>query len=96
MSATADIVLSDHSGVLLLPNRAIKYNIEGSPVVLVMVDGEPEGVKEIEERSVVIGISDGFRTEILSGLWEGEIVVVEAPAESEAPSGPGFPFGSPH
>ncbi len=97
MSATADIVLSDRSDTLLLPDRAIKYDSQGSPVVYVMVTWEPEGVREIEERAVVIGISDGFQTEIISGLQEGETVVVEASTESSEPSEPAFPFmGSPH
>jgi HlyD family secretion protein len=95
MSATVDIVLSDRSNVLLVPDRAIKYDSEGSPVVQVMVTREPEGVKEIEERPVVIGLSDGFQTEIISGLGEGEVVVIEASAASGTPSGPGFLFGPP-
>jgi len=93
MSATAEIVLSDRSNVLLVPDRAIRYDGQGSPVVQVLVTREPEGTTEIEERSVVIGLSDGFQTEIISGLWEGEMVVIEAPAESDEPSGPGFLFG---
>jgi len=90
MSASADIVLSERSDVLLLPDRAIKYDNQDNPVVYVMVD------EQLEERSVVIGISDGFQTEIKAGLSEGEIVAMEAPVESAAPSGPGFPFGPPH
>jgi len=95
MSATADVVLSDRSDVLLVPDRAIKYDAQGNTVVQVMVVGEPEGTREIEERPVVTGVSDGFRTEIISGLGEGEMVVIEVPAEASAPSSPGFMFG-PH
>ena len=93
MSATADIILSDRSDALLVPDRAIEYDGQGNPVVYVMVDRE---TGEIEERRVALGIGDGFRTEILSGLQEGETLVTEAPAESSAPSGPRFPFGPPH
>jgi multidrug efflux pump subunit AcrA (membrane-fusion protein) len=93
MSATVDIVLSDRSNVLLVPDRAIEFDPQGMPVVRVLVTQEPEGVTEIEQRSVVIGLSDGFQTEIMSGLWEGETVVLEVPDESDVPSGPGFPFG---
>jgi RND family efflux transporter MFP subunit len=93
MSATVDIVLSDRSNVLLIPARAIDYDHQGSPVVKVMVTREPEGTSEIEERSVVIGLSDGFQTEVISGLWEGETVVIEVPAESSS-SEPGFFFRS--
>ena len=69
MSATADIVIQGGSGVLLVPNRAIEQDSEGNPMVKVMVD------EEIEERPVVTGISDGFQTEIVDGLNEGEVVV---------------------
>ena len=71
MSATADIIIYGGSGVLLVPNRAIEQDSEGNPVVKVMVN------EEIEERPVVTGISDGYQTEIVEGLSEGEIVVVE-------------------
>jgi len=71
MSATADIIIYGGSGVLLVPNRAIEQDSEGNSVVKVMVN------EEIEERPVVTGISDGYQTEIVDGLSEGEIVVVE-------------------
>lgn len=86
MSATADIITSERSGVLLVPNRAIKQDSQGNPVVWVMV-GE-----QIEQRPVVVGISDGFQTEVIQGLNEGETVVVEAGAgvqPSPEPSGGG-------
>jgi len=71
MSATADIVIDERSNVLLVPDRAIKQDSQGNPVVGVMVG------KEVQERPVVIGISDGFDTEIVDGLNEDEVVVVE-------------------
>ena len=69
MSATADIVIDERSNVLLVPNRAIKQDSQGNPVVNVVVN------EQIEERPVVIGISDGFQTEIIDGLDEGELVM---------------------
>ena len=69
MSATADIVIAERSNVLLVPDRAIKEDSQGNPMVMVMVN------EEIEERPVVTGISDGFETEIVDGLDEGEVVV---------------------
>jgi multidrug efflux pump subunit AcrA (membrane-fusion protein) len=92
MSATADIILSDRSDALLLPDRAIKYDSQGGAVVYVVVSQEPEGDMEIEERTVVIGISDGFQTEIISGLQEGETVFIEAPAGAGESSEPAFHF----
>ncbi|MFC2041431.1 efflux RND transporter periplasmic adaptor subunit [Chloroflexota bacterium] len=68
MSATADIVIEERSDVLLVPGRAIKQDSEGNSIVEVMVN------QQIEERTVVTGISDGFQTEILDGLEEGEVI----------------------
>ncbi len=84
MSATADTISTERSDVLLVPDRAISYS-EGGPVVYVMVD------EQIEERPVVIGISDGFQTEIKEGLEEGEVVVIPGKTSSES-EGFGF-FG---
>jgi len=70
MSATVNIVTNERSGVLLVPNRAIKQDSQGKPVVNVMVNGE------IKEKAVVIGITDSSQTEIVSGLSEGDTVVI--------------------
>jgi len=69
MSATADIVIDERSNVLLVPDRAVKQDSEGNPIVEVMVN------EQIEERAVVTSISDGFQTEIVDGLEEGEVVI---------------------
>lgn len=76
MSATADIIMEERHGVLLVPSRAIKQDSQGKPVVQVVVDGQ------VQDRAVVIGISDGFQTEIISGLAEGE-TVVESRAQAD-------------
>ncbi len=75
MSAAADIIIDERSNVLLVPDRAIEQDSQGNPVVKVMVN------EEIEEKPVVTGISDGFDTEIIDGLNEGEVVVVERRAK---------------
>jgi len=69
MSAEVDIITDKRSNVLLVPDRAIQEDSEGKLQVKVMVD------EQIEERQVVTGISDGFQTEIVGGLNEGEVVV---------------------
>jgi len=79
MSAIADIILEERSNVLLVPNRAISQDSQGKPVVKVMVD------EEMEERPVVTGISDGFDTEIVDGLSEGDVVVIETKVKPSAP-----------
>jgi len=82
MSADADIVIAERSNVLLVPDRAIDADSQGNPVVKVVV---AEG--ETETRPVVTGISDGLQTEIVSGINEGETVVIEIRVKSTSPMG---------
>jgi len=69
MSASADIIIDKRSDILLVPDRAIEKDDQGNPVVRVVID------EETTERPVITGISDGFDTEIISGLSEGETVI---------------------
>ncbi|HEY78119.1 MAG TPA: efflux RND transporter periplasmic adaptor subunit [Dehalococcoidia bacterium] len=68
MSATADIIIQERKDVLLVPSRVVRQDEQGNTVVNVVIG------KEIEERAVVTGISNGLQTEIISGLNEGETV----------------------
>ena len=70
MSTDADIIISERNNVLVVPDRAIKQDSEGNNIVEVMVNGE------VQQKSVVTGISDGLDTEIIDGLKEGEVVLV--------------------
>ncbi len=76
MSASADIMVEKRENVLMVPGRAISRNDQGQTIVKVM-----EGDKE-QERVVVVGLDDGLRTEIVSGVIEGETVVVEVKVRS--------------
>ena len=69
MSATAEIIIDRSENVLLLPNRAIRGSFE-SPFVEVIVD------EQVEKRQVALGLSNGMNTEVLSGLKQGEEVVL--------------------
>jgi len=80
LTASADIIIKSHPNVLLVPNRAIK----GSPghyYVEVLVN-EIKGVTQ--QRPVEIGAQNENFTEIVSGLEEGEKVVME-PARIRSP-----------
>jgi multidrug efflux pump subunit AcrA (membrane-fusion protein) len=79
MSATAEVIIERRDDVLLIPNRAIRGTWE-NPAVRVYIDGQEE------EREITLGLSDGINTEVLSGLEEGEEVVLPAPEERR----PGF------
>ena len=71
MRVSADIVIDERSDVLLVPSRAVTQDSHGNPVVEVVVN------EKIEERPVVIGISNDAETEVLNGLDESEVVVVK-------------------
>jgi RND family efflux transporter MFP subunit len=73
MSAETDIILISRTDVLLVPERAIGEDSEGNPIVNVVVDDD-----ELEERAIIIGISDGFDTEIVSGLKAGETILARS------------------
>lgn len=70
MSVDVDVLIDEKKDVLVIPNRAIKTN--GDKYVTVLAeDGEED------ERMVKIGMKgDNGMTEILSGLSEGEKVVI--------------------
>ena len=76
MSATAGIIIERRDDVLSIPNRAIRGTLE-SPMVLVLVDGQQE------EREITLGLTDGINTEVLSGLQEGEQVVLPTSQERQ-------------
>jgi len=69
MSATARIVVDHREDVLLVPDEAVQGPFD-SPWVEIPTDGEAE------QRSIAIGPSDGSRSEVLSGLREGEEVLL--------------------
>jgi RND family efflux transporter MFP subunit len=77
MTATAEVIIERRDDVLFIPNRALRGTWE-NPKVLVLTDGQQE------EREITLGLTDGINTEVLSGLAEGEEVVL--PASGEQPS----------
>lgn len=83
MTATAEVIIERRDNVLFVPNRVLRGTWE-NPKVLVFAEGQQE------EREVTLGLTNGINTEILSGLEEGEEVVL--PASGERPS---FFFAAP-
>jgi len=72
MSADAELILEEHENVLIIPEGAIIYE-DGKTFVNIQDDSVQEGLRKIE---ITKGISDGLRTEVLSGLTEGQVVVL--------------------
>jgi RND family efflux transporter MFP subunit len=77
MTATVEVIIERRDDVLFILNKAIWGSWE-NPKVSVLVD------EREEEREITLGLTDGINTEVLSGLEEGEKVVV--PASGEQPS----------
>ena len=72
MSADAELILEEHENVLVIPEGAIIYE-DGKTFVNIQDDSVPEGLRKME---ITKGISDGLRTEVLSGLEEGQVLVL--------------------
>jgi len=72
MSADAELILEEHEDVLVIPEGAIIYE-DDKTYVNIQDDSVPEGVRRIE---ITKGITDGLKTEVLSGLEEGQVVVL--------------------
>ncbi len=83
MTAIASILVTQKSDVLLVPNRAIKRQGREQLVDVVTPNGT-------ETRQVQTGINDERFTEIVSGLAEGEQVLLPAPVTRQANPGAGF------
>ena len=77
MSASADVIIDKRTDVLLLPSRAVTQDSQGKATVKVMSGGQTT------ERPVTIGITDDVNTEVISGLTEGETVIVESRAKAK-------------
>ena len=93
LTATADIAVYDVQDVLLVPLSAVTTTPAGS---FVTVTDETTG--QTEERKVVLGNQNYQFAELLSGLKEGDSVIIEekvvgAPVITTPPHGP--PGGGP-
>ena len=72
LSASAQVVIRDIQNVLLVPVGAIFGTLQ-DPQLLVQTGTEPPAY---ELRSVVLGVSDDFWTEVISGVDEGQDILM--------------------
>ncbi|MBI5189689.1 MAG: efflux RND transporter periplasmic adaptor subunit [Nitrospirae bacterium] len=103
MTANVNVITSRKSAVLLLPNAALRVDMgedvrkknkveaarEGR-TVWTLKGGEPEAVR------VRLGITDFTNTEILSGMDEGDTVVVDVNDKTSGGKASGGSGGRPH
>lgn len=74
MTANAEILLEEHKDVLTVPEQAVIYDKERQASVEVP---DPKQKKGRRALPIVAGISNGTRTEVLSGIKLGDTVILQ-------------------
>ena len=74
MTANAEIILKEDHNVLIIPENAIIYDKDKKAQVEVP---DPKGKDGKRKVAVTVGISNGAKTELLSGLRKGDKVVLQ-------------------
>lgn len=87
MTANVRFFVEEKKDIVIVSTDFIKYD-KGKPMVLVKSDSQPI------EREVELGVSDGKRSEIVSGLAEGETIVLLRSATGRSTTSPFSPFGN--
>lgn len=74
MTANAEIIQEEHKGVLIVPEGSLIYDKDRKASVEIPDPSAKDGKKKVP---VTVGISNGSKTELLSGLKEGQQVVLQ-------------------
>jgi RND family efflux transporter MFP subunit len=83
MTAHVRIIVEEKTNVLVVPNNAVRFE-EGKDVVYLI-----KGKEKPERRAVIPGIRDDSFTEIVSGLAEGERIVIPVVKKAQPNNTPG-------
>ena len=73
MTANAEIVLEEHPNSLIIPETAITYDAKRNASVEVLDSSSDTGRRTVP---IKIGVGNGSRTQVLSGLKEGDKVIL--------------------
>jgi HlyD family secretion protein len=73
LNVTCEIAVTDKSGILLAPMEAITPDKDDNMMVFVV----DEEARRMNQRKVSVGINSDMSVEILEGLNEGELVVID-------------------
>jgi HlyD family secretion protein len=74
MTANAEILLDEHKRVLTVPENAVMYDNQKNASVQVPDRKQKDGARKVP---IKVGLSNGSVTEIVSGLKEGDQVVLQ-------------------
>ncbi len=91
MTANANLLTARRDGVLLVPNRAITSDRSSGRFFVDVQTTDAEGVETAERVEVVIGLRDSRNTQIIDGVSEGDVLVVNYSAPVIVPGQGGGP-----
>jgi HlyD family secretion protein len=74
MTANAEIILEEHKNVLTLPEQAVIYDKDRNAFAEVPDSKQKNGRRKV---AIKVGISNGNKTELLSGLNAGDTVILQ-------------------
>jgi HlyD family secretion protein len=74
MTANAEILMEEHKGILIVPEGALIYDKDRKASIEIPEPTAKDGKKKLD---VTVGISNGSKTELLSGLKEGQQVILQ-------------------
>jgi HlyD family secretion protein len=74
MTANAEVILEEHKGVLIIPENSLIYDKDKKASVEVP---DPKGKDGKRKVLVTVGISNGAKTELLSGLKKDDKVILQ-------------------
>jgi HlyD family secretion protein len=74
MTANAEILLEEHKNVLTVPEQAVLYDKDRNASIEVPDPKQKNGRRKVDIKA---GISNGTKTEILSGLNPGDTVILQ-------------------
>lgn len=103
MTADADLITAEQTGVLLAPSQAITADREAGKYYVNLVGEDPAGNRTFTQTEVTIGLKDSANTEITGGLQAGDQMLIGEISTGtsgsglsllpQRPSGGGSPFG---
>ncbi|MGH8102986.1 MAG: efflux RND transporter periplasmic adaptor subunit [bacterium] len=83
MTANANIIVDRHSGVLTVPEEAVKF--EKDKAYVYKVTRQNGKVTKKDKTEIQMGFDDGVNVEITGGVTENDEILAKAPVEKKSP-----------
>jgi len=74
MTANAEIILDEHKNAITVPEQAVLYDKDRNATVQVPDSSQKKGYRVV---AIKAGISNGTKTEVLSGINPGDTVILQ-------------------